>query len=153
MRDNKGQLLLLAVVFLAVTLIVLASAATVFLNVKQNQMKGSLAVEYDNVKEKFGIAMEDKLNKYYNNSTNETKNSTILLSFNETKSSFEQLLVLKGVNFDATMNATDIDDETYSNNSTIAFNVTLSVSSLTESITEIKYFRFEKIDEKFELVP
>lgn len=58
MGDNKGQLLLLAVVFLAITLIVLASAATVFLNVKQNQMNGSLAVEYGNVKEKIWDCVE-----------------------------------------------------------------------------------------------
>lgn len=108
MRDNKGQLLLLAVVFLAITLIVLASAATVFLNVKQNQINNSFAVEYDNVKEKFGIALNESANETYEEYEYDiTKNITsIREGFNKTTLSFEILLSYRGINFEAIL---DID--------------------------------------------
>ena len=114
MRDNKGQLLLLAVVFLAITLIVLASAATVFLNVKQNQMNGSLAVEYDNVKEKFGFALNESANKTYKdkyNSDSANRSAAINDSFNKTRDSFGILLSYHGINFDAKLDGIDIDNK------------------------------------------
>jgi len=104
MKDNDGQLLLLAVVFLAITLIVLASAATVFLNVNQNQINGSLAVEYSNVKEKFGIALNESANKTYKDKYNRNpvnKSAAINDSFNKTRDSFGILLSYHGINFDA----------------------------------------------------
>jgi hypothetical protein len=83
MKDKEGQLLLLAVVFLAITLIVLASAATVFLNVKQSSIiNESFAVEYGNVKEKFGYALNESANQTYEGGMSKT--DAINDSFNKT---------------------------------------------------------------------
>ncbi|MBU2564883.1 MAG: hypothetical protein KJ655_01320 [Candidatus Thermoplasmatota archaeon] len=141
MRDNKGQLLLLAVVFLAITLIVLASAATVFLNVKQNQMNGSFADEYDNIKEKFGFALNDNLNKYYNNSTDERKNETIKEAFNVTLEQFDYLLTFHGMSINITL--VNITGLTYSINETVELNISFKIEGGGTSISEVIYFRFE----------
>ena len=109
MRDNKGQLLLLAVVFLAITLIVLASAATIFLNVKQSPIiNESLAVEYGNVKEKFGYALNKSANQTYQTYmakgyTPTPENVTLAINdgFYNTTRQFEILLSYHGINFDA----------------------------------------------------
>ncbi|MDI6916802.1 MAG: hypothetical protein QMC80_03295 [Thermoplasmatales archaeon] len=111
MKDNEGQLLLLAVVFLAVTLIVIASAATVFLNVKQNQINGSLAVEYGNVKEKFGIALNESANKTYKDkySYNPSYNITAINDgFNKTRDAFGILLSYRGINFEAVLDRNSV---------------------------------------------
>jgi len=133
MKDNEGQLLLLAVVFLAITLIVLASAATVFLSVKQNQIYNSLAVEYGNVKEKFGIALNESANQTYEGGMSKT--DAINDSFDKTRDSFGILLSYHGINFGAKLGEITPGDSQWWN-----VNVTLTMSSQYSSINEtVKY--------------
>lgn len=141
MKDNEGQLLLLAVIFLAITLIVLASAATVFLNVRQNQINGSLAVEYGNVKEKFGFALNDNLNKNYVNSTDETKNQTIRKAFNITLGQFDHLLTFHGMSINITL--INITGLTYSTGDTVEVNISFKIEKGNSFVSEMKCFRFK----------
>ncbi len=136
MRDNKGQLLLLAVVFLAITLIVLASAATIFLNVKQNQMNESLAVEYGNVKEKFGFALNESANQTYEDYGYDKNETSIWEGFNKTSDSFEILLSYHGINFDA-----ELEEITYWDSQWWNVTVALTMSSQYSSVNEtVKYY-------------
>ena len=132
MRDNKGQLLLLAVVFLAITLIVLASAATVFLNVKQNQMNGSFADEYDNIKEKFGFALNESANQTYSKSGDNI--SAINDGFNKTKASFEILLSYRGINFEAVLDIGNITNVGQKYNVPVNITMLKEEQYITESV-------------------
>lgn len=155
MKDENAQLLLVAIVILAVTLILIASSAAVLLSVKKDilrEVTDSFATDFEDIKLKLGYALVDKLNLYYNNATNKTKNETILNAFNETTTQFEYLLALRNLNFEASMNATDIDAQTYdANNNTIAFNITLRLSSTNAYIKEKKHYLFKKTAGRFEL--
>ena len=132
MRDNKGQLLLLAVVFHAITLIILASAATVFLNVKQSQMNGSLAVEYGNVKEKFGFALNESANQTYTESGDNI--SAINYGFNKTRDSFGILLSYRGINFDAELDIGNITNVGQKYNVPVNLTMMKEEQHITESV-------------------
>ena len=136
MRDNKGQLLLLAVVFLAITLIVLASAATVFLNVKQNQMNGSLAVEYDNAKEKFGFALNESANQTYEDYCYDPSYniSAINDGFNKTRDAFGILLSYRGINFEAVLDIGNITNVGQKYNVPVNLTMMKEEQHITESV-------------------
>ena len=136
MGDNKGQLLLLAVVFLAITLIVLASAATVFLNVKQNQMNGSLAVEYDNAKEKFGFALNESANQTYEDYCYDPSYniSAINDGFNKTRDAFGILLSYRGINFEAVLDIGNITNVGQKYNVPVNLTMMKEEQHITESV-------------------
>lgn len=109
-EDNEAQLLLLIGILLTITLLTMTLLTVRIVDTRHQTTleAGSLTGEYDNVKEKFGEALEDNYNILYSPTT--PVNVTATEAFNITLSQFKNIEALYALDFDAELlNVTQSD--------------------------------------------
>ncbi|MDI6708728.1 MAG: hypothetical protein QME47_06570 [Candidatus Thermoplasmatota archaeon] len=154
MKNSKAQLLLLAIAILAIALILIATSATVLLNVKRDsvqEISENLGNDFKELRLNFGYALEDELtNKraILDKDVDDTNNTTVRQAINESilrgSSQFEYLQALKGRIFNASWNSSSAEcfyaDDRYRN---ISINTTLVLHAKDFSIAEFVKYKCE----------
>ncbi len=159
MKDENAQLLLVAIVILAVTLILIASSAAVLLSVKKDilrEVTDTFATDFEDIKLKLGCAIEDELsnkrvnlNKTVDGTNNTTVKENITASILNVSSQFEYLQALKGRIFNVSyIDATFWANDSYKN---ISFNITIKLQSQDANIQETKKYQFEYITDRYKV--
>lgn len=157
MKDKNAQLLLVAIVILAVTLILIASSAAVLLSVKKDilrEVTDTFATDFEDIKLKLGYAIEDELSnkrEALNKTVDEDNNTAVMENINASisnvSSQFEYLEALKGRIFNVSyIDATFWANDSYKN---ISFNITIKLQSQDANIQETKKYRFEYVGNRY----
>jgi len=142
--NNRGQLLLIAGVVMASSLIIMTAVNASLYNTITIQEKESYVLsEYREIREKFGLALQDSLEQMFQNITKDDYhgNNDLYIDFVETSfdlinDKFYFFEMKHGLFFSASYGTSIQDRIVYKNNQADGLIVTLLLKSDAEYITE-----------------
>ena len=98
-KYKDAQLLLIAIIILAITVILVIGSAAIYINLNPyNREYNNFHLKYEEILTKFGYYLEDMLNKY-NDTVGNLNNTTIYRCFNETRYNFSIFFIYQGIDF------------------------------------------------------